>query len=68
MAKVYWTPKPTESFLEATVPAGLVNVDFMVKDSKRFADSGGWDRLHSITMLRPIRSSPHFSLHAAAGQ
>jgi hypothetical protein len=25
-----------------TVPGPLVNVDFMVKDSKRFADSGGW--------------------------
>lgn len=24
------------------MPDRLVNVDFMVKDSKRFADSGGW--------------------------
>jgi hypothetical protein len=24
------------------VPGTLLNVDFMVKDSKRFADSGGW--------------------------
>jgi hypothetical protein len=24
------------------VPGNLANVDFMVKDSKRFADSGGW--------------------------
>ncbi len=24
------------------MPGDLVNVDFMVKDSKRFADSGGW--------------------------
>ena len=24
------------------VPGSLVNVDFMVKDSRRFADSGGW--------------------------
>ena len=42
MAKVHWTPKPSEFFPEATVPGRLVNVDFMVKDSKRFADSGGW--------------------------
>jgi hypothetical protein len=42
MAKVHWTPKPNEYFKEATVPGNLVNVDFMVKDSKRFADSGGW--------------------------
>ena len=24
------------------MPGKLLNVDFMVKDSKRFADSGGW--------------------------
>jgi len=42
MAKVHWTPKPNEFFATATVPGDLLNVDFMVKDSKRFADSGGW--------------------------
>ncbi|MEP7367735.1 MAG: cytochrome P460 family protein [Acidobacteriota bacterium] len=42
MAKIHWTPKPNEFFPDATVPGKLVNVDFMVKDSKRFADSGGW--------------------------
>jgi len=42
MAKIHWTPKPNQFFKDATVPGELVNVDFMVKDSKRFADSGGW--------------------------
>ena len=42
MAKVHWNPRQNEFFKEATVPGELVNVDFMVKDSKRFADSGGW--------------------------
>ena len=42
MAKIHWTPKPNEFFPDASVPGKLVNVDFMVKDSKRFADSGGW--------------------------
>src|SRR3954447_24098672 len=42
MAKVHWAPKPNAFFPDATVPGKLVNVDFMVKDSKRFADSGGW--------------------------
>jgi hypothetical protein len=42
MAKIHWTPKQNAFFPEATVPGNLVNVDFMVKDSKRFADSGGW--------------------------
>jgi len=42
MAKIHWTPKQNEFFPDATVPDKLVNVDFMMKDSKRFADSGGW--------------------------
>ena len=42
MAKIHWTPKQNAFFKEATVPGELLNVDFMAKDSKRFADSGGW--------------------------
>lgn len=42
MAKLHWAPKPNAFFKDATVPGELVNVDFMVKDSSRFADSGGW--------------------------
>jgi hypothetical protein len=42
MAKIHWTPKPNQFFTEATVPGNLVNVDFMMKDAKRFSDSGGW--------------------------
>src|SRR5262245_29323917 len=42
MAKIHWDPKKMETFPAATVPGTLHDVDFMVKDSKRFADSGGW--------------------------
>src|SRR3989475_1535520 len=42
MAKIHWNPKKNETFPRTTVPASLHDVDFMVKDSKRFADSGGW--------------------------
>src|SRR5215469_694864 len=42
MAKVHWTPKKMEIFPAATVPGPQHDVDFMVKDSARFADSGGW--------------------------
>jgi hypothetical protein len=42
MAKIHWTPKKMETAPAATVPGPLHDVDFMVKDSKRFADSGGW--------------------------
>jgi hypothetical protein len=42
MAKIHWIPKKMEVFPAATVPGNQHDVDFMVKDSKRFADSGGW--------------------------
>lgn len=42
MAKIHWAPKQNQFFKDATVPGTLVNVDFMLKDSKRFADGGGW--------------------------
>jgi hypothetical protein len=35
-------PGKMQTFPAATVPDTLHDVDFMVKDSKRFADSGGW--------------------------
>jgi hypothetical protein len=42
MAKIHWNPKKNQYFPDTTVPGTLHDVDFMVKDSKRFADSGGW--------------------------
>ena len=42
MAKVHWVPKKSEYPGNPSVPNTLANVDLMVKDGKRFADSGGW--------------------------
>ena len=42
MAKVHWIPTKMKTFAAATVPGAQHDMDFMVKDSKRFADSGGW--------------------------
>jgi hypothetical protein len=42
MAKIHWNPKTMETFPSATVPGTQHEVDFMMKDSRRFADSGGW--------------------------
>jgi len=42
MAKVHWVPKANALSPATMVPGQLLNVDFMEKDSKRFADSGGW--------------------------
>jgi Cytochrome P460 len=43
MAKIHWKQKKSVIAPgQPTVPGELHDVDFMVKDSKRFADSGGW--------------------------
>src|SRR3954462_8152150 len=42
MAKVHWNPQKQQYFPDTVVPGTQHDVDFMVKDSKRFADSGGW--------------------------
>ena len=43
MAKIHWKPKKNETAPgQPLQPGAQSDVDFMVKDSKRFADSGGW--------------------------
>jgi hypothetical protein len=43
MAKIHWNPKKNESYPgQPLVPNTLHDIDFMVKDSERFSDSGGW--------------------------
>jgi hypothetical protein len=43
MAKIHWNPKMNEAAPgQPLIPNTLHDIDFMVKDSKRFADSGGW--------------------------
>lgn len=42
MAKIHWAPTKLGTFPTANVPGAQLDVDFMVKDAARFADSGGW--------------------------
>jgi hypothetical protein len=42
MAKIHWNAKKAEEPGNPIVPDTLHDVDLMEKDSKRFADSGGW--------------------------
>ena len=43
MAKIHWYAKANDDEPGSpTVPGTQHDVDFMAKDSKRFADSGGW--------------------------
>jgi len=44
MAKIHWAPTQSADAPDPStkVPGTLKDVDFMVRDSKRFADSGNW--------------------------
>ena len=43
MAKVEWRPKKSpDAPYDIDVPGAIYDLDFMVKDAQRFADSGGW--------------------------
>jgi hypothetical protein len=43
LAKIEWRPKKSpDAPYDINVPGAIYDVDFMVKDSARFADSGGW--------------------------
>ncbi len=43
MAKIHWNARKNDSAPgQPLVPGALHDTDFMVKDSKRFSDSGGW--------------------------
>ena len=43
MAKIHWNQKKSaEAPAPTMVPDALHDIDFMVRDSKRFADNGNW--------------------------
>ncbi|GFE62743.1 cytochrome P460 family protein [Geobacter sp. AOG2] len=42
LAKVAWKAEKHPSFPVATVPAGFAQVEFMVKDAKKYKETGGW--------------------------
>jgi hypothetical protein len=43
LAKIHWDPKKQDTYPgQPMVPGTPLNSHFMEKDSKRFADSGGW--------------------------
>jgi len=42
LAKVAWKADKHPAFPVATVPGAFVQVEFMVKDSRKYKDTGGW--------------------------
>lgn len=42
LAKVAWKAEQHPAFPEATEPGAFVQVEFMIKDAKKYKDTGGW--------------------------
>ena len=42
LAKVAWKAEKHPNFPVATVPGAFAQVEFMVKDAKKYKDTGGW--------------------------
>ena len=42
LGKMVWKGNTHDRFPTATEPAAFVHAEFMIKDSKRFKDTGGW--------------------------
>lgn len=42
LVKLAWKRKPSPEFAPATIPGAATTVQVMVKDSKRYAATGGW--------------------------
>lgn len=42
LAKLNWKQKTSEKFPTAVVPGEFVHADFMIKDSEKYAATGGW--------------------------
>lgn len=42
LAKLVWEQKPLEAWPSAIVPGDIVHLEFMIKDSGKYAATGGW--------------------------
>ena len=70
IAKIEWKPKKsTEAPFSVSIPDTQKDVDFIMKDSKRFPDTHGWAYAESpmmprLTRSRPLRTTPGAGLPA----
>ena len=67
LVKLAWKRQRSTEFPAATVPGAPTTVQVMVKDSKRYADSGGWGYGRFIDG-KPVDAAQHqtcFACHNA---
>ena len=61
LAKVAWKAEKHPSFPVATEPGAFAQVEFMVKDAKRYKDTGGWGFARFVgNELKPYGKNPGF--------
>jgi hypothetical protein len=61
LAKVSWKADKHPSFPVATVPGGFAQVEFMVKDSSKYKETGGWGFARFVGHeLKPYGTDPGF--------
>jgi hypothetical protein len=61
LAKVAWKRKTHEAWPAASVPGDFVQVEFMVKDSRKYAETGGWGFARWVGgALKPYGKDPGF--------
>jgi len=67
LAKLAWKRVPSREFSGAFVPGPPTTVQFMVKDSRKYASTGGWGFARFIG-ARPVDEAQHrtcFACHQA---
>jgi len=67
LVKLAWKHEPSPDFAPASIPGAPTTVQVMVKDSKRYAASGGWGFGRFIDG-KPVDQAQHetcFACHAA---
>jgi hypothetical protein len=62
MAKVVWQQKTHDKWPTAFIPGEFVQIEFMVKDSSKYATTGGWGFARWVgTQLEPYGKDASFS-------
>lgn len=68
LAKLSWAQAPLDGFTAAFVPGAPVRLEFMVKDARRYAETGGWG-FGRFVDDKPADEAQHktcFTCHAAS--
>ena len=67
LIKLAWKRVPSDEFKPASVPGGATTIQIMVKDSKKYAATGGWG-FGRFLNGKPVDEAQHqtcFGCHAA---